>query len=236
MSDKKTQYQVTNQVRIFRWMLRPIFRIIFHVISEVRISGLENIPDDGAYIIAINHISIVEPPFIIAFWPIAPEAVGAKEIWERRGQSLLAKLYGGIQVHRNEFDRQVIDNMIEVVASGRPLLIAPEGGRSHTPGMRRAYPGVAYIAAKSCAPIVPVGIIGSTSNFLRDAVKLKRPVLEMNIGVPIELPAINGKGAHRRSELQKNSDSIMYKLAELLPPNYQGVYATGKSNSSETTQ
>lgn len=236
MSDKKTQYQVTNQVRIFRWMLRPFFRILFHVISEVRISGLENIPADGAYIIAINHISIVEPPFIIAFWPIAPEAVGAKEIWERRGQSLLAKLYGGIQVHRNEFDRQVIDNMIEVVASGRPLLIAPEGGRSHTPGMRRAYPGVAYIAAKSSAPIVPVGIIGSTSDFLREAIKLKRPLLEMNIGIPIELPKINGKGAHRRSELQENSDLIMYKLAELLPPNYQGVYAPGKSNSSETTQ
>lgn len=236
MSDKRNQYQLTNQVRIFRWMLRPIFRVLFHVISDVRISGTENIPADGAYIIAINHISIIEPPFIIAFWPIAPEAVGAKEIWERKGQSLLAKLYGGIQVHRNEFDRQVIDKMIEVVASGRPLLIAPEGGRSHTPGMRKAYPGVAYIAARSSAPIVPVGIIGSTSDFLREAFRFKRPVLEMNIGIPMELPVINGKGVDRRFELQKNSDLIMYKLAELLPPNYQGVYATGKSNSSETSQ
>jgi 1-acyl-sn-glycerol-3-phosphate acyltransferase len=236
LSDKRNQYQLTKQVRIFRWMLRPIFRVLFHVISDVRISGLENIPADGAYIIAINHISIIEPPFIIAFWPIAPEAVGAKEIWERKGQSLLAKLYGGIQVHRNEFDRQVIDKMIEVVASGRPLLIAPEGGRSHTPGMRKAYPGVAYIAARSRAPIVPVGIIGSTSDFLREALRFKRPVLEMNIGIPMELPVINGKGMHRRFELQKNSDLIMYKLAELLPPNYQGVYATGKSNPSETPQ
>lgn len=236
MSGKRYQYQVTSQVRIFRWMLRPIFRLLFHVISEVRISGLENIPVGGAYIIAINHISIVEPPFIIAFWPVAPEAVGAKEIWERKGQSILAKLYGGIQVHRNEFDRQVIDNMIEVVASGHPLLIAPEGGRSHTPGMRRAYPGVAYIAEKSGVPIVPVGIIGSTSDFLRQAIKFKRPVLEMIIGVPMELPKLKGKGAHRRSELQKNSDLIMYKLADLLPPDYQGVYATGKSNPSETPQ
>ncbi|HUV26888.1 MAG TPA: 1-acyl-sn-glycerol-3-phosphate acyltransferase, partial [Anaerolineales bacterium] len=132
MSNNQNGYQIPIRVKVFRWVFRPIFRIIFYLISEVHITGLENIPENGTYIIVINHISIIEPPFVIAFWPVAPEAVGAKEIWERKGQSLLAKYYGGIQVHRGEFDRKLIEDMIAVVRSGHPLLIAPEGGRSHT--------------------------------------------------------------------------------------------------------
>lgn len=236
MSRNHDGYQVTFLVRLFRWIFRPIFRLIFHLICEVRILGQANIPDNGRYIIVINHISIIEPPFVIAFWPVAPEAVGAKEIWERKGQSLLAKSYGGIQVRRGEFDKQVIDNMIAVLNSGRPLLIAPEGGRSHTPGMRTGLPGVAYIAEKTQSPILPIGIIGSTDDFLDQAIRLKRPILEMNIGKITSLPRIEGRGEQRRIELQKNTDIIMYKLAELLPPSYQGVYANGNASPSKTTQ
>ena len=236
MSSNRNGYQVKVQVRVFRWLFRPVFRALFNLISDVHISGLENIPKNDTYIIVINHISIVEPPFVIAFWPVAPEAIGAKEIWERKGQSLLAKLYGGIQVHRNEFDRQVVEKMISAVDSGHPLLIAPEGGRSHTPGMRQGYPGVAYLAEKSNAPILPVGIIGSTEDFLGEAIKLKRPVLEMKVGKTISLPKVKGRGAERRRELKTNTDLIMYSLADLLPSEYQGVYSTDQFNSSETAQ
>lgn len=234
MSNNRAEYQIPLQVKIFRWIGRPIFRLIFHLISEVRISGLENIPDSGSYIIVINHISIVEPPFVIAFWPVSPEAVGAKEIWERKGQSLLARFYGGIQVRRGAFDRQVIEKMIAAVNSNYPLLIAPEGGRTHTPGMRQGFPGVAYLAEKSNAPVLPVGIIGSTDEFLGQAFRFKRPALEMKIGNLVSLPKIEGKGKQRRVELQENTDFVMLKLAELLPPTYQGVYATGNPDPGKT--
>lgn len=234
MVDRSKDYQQPVRVKIFRLILRPIFRLIFHIISDVNITGLENIPDNGSYIIAINHISIVEPPLVIAFWPQAPEAVGAKEIWERKGQSTLAKLYGGIQVHRGEYDRQLIETMIQVLQSGHPLLIAPEGGRSHSPGMRPALPGVAYIVDRSKVPVIPVGIIGSTDDFLQQALKLKRPVLEMRIGEMINLPDIEGRGEQRRDSLKRNADMIMYKIAELLPPGYRGVYANGNFDFSKT--
>ena len=236
MSNNRNEYHIPLNVALFRWIFRPIFRMIFHLISEVRITGAENIPEKGAYVIAINHISIIEPPFVIAFWPVAPEAVGAKEIWERKGQSLLARFYGGIQVHRGEFDRQLIDSMIQVIESGRPLVIAPEGGRSHSPGLRPALPGVAYLVDKAEAPVLPVGIIGSTDDFLHQALKLKRPVLEMRVGQLAMMPPIEGRGEDRRRALKNNADLIMYKVAELLPPAYQGVYARGKNNPSKATQ
>lgn len=228
-------YKVSSSVKIARSILRPAFRLFFRIISKVNITGLENVPDNGSYLIAINHISIVEPPLVIAFWPRAPEAVGAKEIWERKGQSILARLYGGVQVHRDEFDRQLIDTMIKVLESGRPLLIAPEGGRSHNPGMRPAHPGIAYIADKSNVPILPVGITGSTDDFVKRAFRLQRPYLDMRIGELLRLPAIDGKGRQRRESLKRNTDIVMYKIAELLPPDYRGAYANPDVNFSKTT-
>jgi 1-acyl-sn-glycerol-3-phosphate acyltransferase len=227
-------YQVRSRVRLFRWLFRPIFRMIFHLLSRVRIIGKENIPASGAYLIAINHISLFEPPFVLAFWPIAPEAVGAQEIWERRMQSSLARFYGGIPVRRGEYDRRLLDTMVGVLNSGRPLLIAPEGGRSHTPGMGQALPGVAYVVSKANIPVIPVGIVGSTEDFLKKALRGERPTLEMRVGKPVYLPEITVKGEKRRLVLKQNTDLIMYKIASLLPPEYQGVYGNRDFHLAET--
>jgi len=217
-------YSVPIANRLFRRIMRPIFRLVFHLLSDVKIFGLENVPKEGAYLITINHVSTFEPPFILAFWPTAPEGAGAIEIWERPGQAILVRLYYGIPVHRGEFDRQALDKMIDVLQSNRPLLLAPEGGRTHSLGMRRALPGVAYIVEKTGVAVLPVGILGATDDFLDQALRFKRPKLEMHIGQPFHLPAIEGKGAERRLALQANADQIMQAIAALMPPEYHGVY------------
>lgn len=210
---------------IIRGCMRPPFRLLFNLLSRVRITGLENVPRQGPYLVAINHISLYEPPFILAFWPLALEAAGAIEIWERPGQNVLVRLYGGIPVHRGEFDRRVVEDIIAVLKSGQPLLIAPEGGRTHSIGMRRANPGVAYVADQARAPVVPVGILGSTDDFLQRALHGQRPTLEMRIGSAFTLPPLEGRGAARRLARQRNADLIMLHIAALLPMEYHGAYA-----------
>jgi 1-acyl-sn-glycerol-3-phosphate acyltransferase len=217
-------YTVPIRHRIARAILRPAFRLLFHILSPIKITGRKNVPKKGGYLIAFNHVSSYDPPFIIAFWPAVPEAAGAVEIWERAGQSTLARLFGGFQVHRGEFDRQVIKKMLDALQSGRPLVIAPEGGRSHTPGMRKAEPGVAYLVEKTGVPVVPVGIVGTTDDYADRGFHFKRPPLEMHIGKPISLPPVEGKGAARHESLQANADRIMREIASLLPPEYRGVY------------
>lgn len=229
-----SDYRLPRHVRLFRRLGRPVFRSLFRVLGNVKITGLENVPKDGPYLIAINHISIYDPPFIIAFWPISPEAVGAVDIWEKSGQSTLAKLYGGIQVHRGEYDRRLIEQMDAVLRSGRPLLIAPEGGRSHTPGLRKAYPGMAYMVNQLNVPTIPVGLIGTTEDYFHRAIRGERPTLEMRVGKPFKLPSVEGRGQERRENLQRNADSIMYQIAELLPPDYRGVYASRDDSPAET--
>ncbi len=227
----KKPYKVPYRNQLARVIFRPIFRGLFYILGGVEIRGLENVPRRGAYLIAINHISIFEAPFVVAFWPVPPEVAGAAIIWNRPGQSFLARLYGGIPVHRGEFDRTMIETAINVLDSGYPLLIAPEGGRSHTPGMRKAHPGIAYLMDKGGVPVVPVGVIGSTEDYFDNAIQGKRPTIGMYIGEPIILPPLDGKGASRRKLRQKNADLVMSRIAALLPSEYRGVYNNYENQS-----
>jgi len=217
-------YSVPVINRITRRIIRPIFRLIFHMLSDVKINGLENIPRSGAYLITINHVSTYEPPLILSFWPTPPEGAGAIEIWERPGQAILVRIYHAIPIHRGEFDRQALETIIDALNSGYPLLIAPEGGRTHDPGMRRALPGVAYLVDKTGVPVVPVGVVGFSDDFLGQALHFKRPRIEMRIGQPFYLPAVEGKGAARHVALQANADRVMLAIAALMPAEYHGFY------------
>lgn len=225
MISKIPDYHVSLLNRVARRLLRLIFRGLFHVLSQVEITGREHIPESSAYIVATNHISLYEPPLVLAFWPEPIEAVGASEIWERRGQSLLARLYGGIPVQRGSIEREPLRLMVAVLKAGRPLLIMPEGGRSHMPGLRRAFAGIAYVADKVSIPIVPVGITGTTEDYFERAIQGTRPRLEMNIGGSFYLPAVEGNGGIRRQKLRENADLVMQHIARLLPQEYRGVYS-----------
>lgn len=219
------------RLRLVRWFLRGLFRSIFHLISRVTISGVENIPRQGPYIIAPNHVSLFDPPLVIAFWPCSPEAAGAVEIWGRKGQAQLVSWYEVIPVHRHGYDRHLIDTMLACLHAGRSLMIMPEGGRSHTPGMQRAEPGIAYLIEKTGVPVVPVGVVGTTDDFLERGLRGKRPHVHMSIGKPVVLPPVQARGEERRLVRQRNADLIMSHIAALLPANYRGTYAKPAAQS-----
>jgi 1-acyl-sn-glycerol-3-phosphate acyltransferase len=134
-------------------------------------------------------------------------------------------MWAGIQVNRNEFDREVFKQIELAFQADRPLMISPEGGRSHTPGLRRGKPGIAYIIDNVDAVVVPVAVVGNTMDFLTRGLRLQRPPIQMIVGEPFSVPPLEGRGKVRREMRQKNTDLIMARLASLLPPSYRGVYA-----------
>jgi 1-acyl-sn-glycerol-3-phosphate acyltransferase len=228
-------YDVPFRVQLFRFFVRPVFRLIFYILCRVKVTGLENVPHKGAYLIAINHISLYEAPFILSFWPKAPEVVGAVDIWSKPGQSTLAKYYGGIPLRRGEYDRKALETALSALHSGRPLLIAPEGGRSHTPGMRRAQPGVAFLMDIARVPVVPVGFVGTTDDMMDKALHARKPLIEMRIGKAIQLIPAEGKGEAKREARQRNADLVMYRIADLLPKEYRGVYCDDPPITTQTS-
>lgn len=226
-------YRVPLRFKIARPIIKTLFRGIFHILARVKITGKENIPYGKPYVVAINHISIFDPPLAGAFWPEQLEMIGASDVFAKPGQGQVLKVYGVIPVYRGIYDRSLFTKVILVIKSGYPLLIAPEGGRSHATGMRRAMPGIAYIIEKTRVPVLPVGIVGTTGDLLQRAKRLKKPPLEMRIGKPITLPEITATGAEKHAARQKNADLVMSYLAGLLPEEYRGVYAESAIASSQ---
>lgn len=232
MNDAGT-YRVPLRFRISRPITKAVFRGIFHTLARVKITGKENIPYGKPYVVAINHVSILDPPLAGAFWPEQLEMLGASEVFVKPGQGQVLKVYGVIPVHRGEYDRSLFTKVISVIKSGYPVLIAPEGGRSHVPAMRRAMPGIAYIIEQTHVPALPVGIVGTTEDFWQRIIKRgKRPALEMRIGKPIRLPPITATGSEKHTARQRNADLVMSYLAGLLPEEYRGVYAESAIPSS----
>jgi 1-acyl-sn-glycerol-3-phosphate acyltransferase len=218
-------YHVPLRFKIARPIVKALFRGIFRTLAHVKIIGKENIPYGKPYVVAINHVSIFDPPFAGAFWPEELEMIGASDVFEKPGQGQLLKLYGVIPVHRGDYDRLLFTRVIAMIRSGRPMLIAPEGGRSHVPAMRRAKPGIAYIVEKTGVPALPVALVGTTEDFWQHAKRGERPPLEMRIGKPIVLPPITMTGTEKHTARQRNADLVMSHLAGLLPEEYRGVYA-----------
>ena len=218
-------YRVPLRFRIIRPITKVVFRGIFHILGRVKVVGQENIPYGKPYVVAMNHVSIFDPPLVGAFWPDQLEIIGAADVFDKPGQGQVLKVYGVIPVHRGDYDRVLLTKIIHIIKSGYPLLIAPEGGRSHVPAMRRAKSGIAYIIEQTGVPVVPVGLIGTTEDFWQRAKRGERPQLEMRIGKLITLPKITAKGNERHEARQHNADLVMRHLAGLLPEEYRGVYA-----------
>jgi 1-acyl-sn-glycerol-3-phosphate acyltransferase len=219
------EYRIPLGARLRRPIAKTVIRWLFKMAGRVRITGLENIPRGQPYVVAINHISLFDPPLVLVLWPEMLEAAGASDVFDRPLQGDLLRLYGVIPVHRGEYDRVLIDTVLAVLRSGRPLMLAPEGGRSHAVALRRAKPGVGYILDEARVPVVPVGVVGTTDDWLKRALHFQRPALEMRVGKPLVLPPIEGAGAARRAARQRNADIVMQHIAGLLPPGYRGVYA-----------
>ncbi len=232
---KINSYTLAPGFRLARFFLRPLFRGLFRLLAEIHIEGQENIPRGEAYLAALNHVSVFDPPFALTFWPENIEVLGASDIWNRSGfgQNLLVRLYGAIPVHRGAYDRQALERVNAVLRSGYPLMMSPEGGRTHVSAMRRARPGVAFILEAAGVPVLPVAIIGTADDFFERAIRglrpwssgCGRPRLIFRVGKPFSVPALTGRGAERRQARQQIADLVMSHIAGLLPPEYRGAYA-----------
>ena len=225
MNLQSGEYQVSAALEIRRKFLRSVIKPLLRLLFRVQNLGREHIPVGTGYVIAYNHVSLFEPPFILALWPEFPEALAGHDVWDRGGlQGLMVKAFGAIPVKRGEYDRQSVERMLSVLRSARPLLIAPEGGRSHKIGMRRAHAGIAYLVDRANVPVVPVAIEGTNDRSLRDALRGKRLPVTIHIGEPFRLPPITGTGAARREARQRNADEVLIAIGRMLPEEYHGAY------------
>ena len=208
-----------------RYFLRWLIRTIVKLIARVEVHGYENLPSSGAYVIATNHLGMLDAAmlyFAIERWDVF---IPVAEKWEENPLiRFMGKYFNLIFIDRFNPDLKALRKIIALMEAGNILVIAPEGTRSRVGSMIEGKPGVSYLAAKLNRPIVPVGLAGTEDRVILGNIKrLKRSHIVIRAGIPFSLPPIPKKD--RDATLKQYTDEIMCRIAALLPEKNRGVYA-----------
>lgn len=189
--------------------LRPIGSKITNMLYDIQYIGQENIPEDGGFIIASNHIRALDPLYIaLGVEKRQIYFMGKKELFEKPViRKILAKA-NGFPIVRGGADREALDYAVRVVKEGHILGIFPEGTRSkeHKPG--RAKSGVGVIARESKADILPVSIYNCDN--MKKGTKLTIRFGEI---IPYEELGFTEEGA--REEAKACAKLVMEKIVKL---------------------
>ena len=140
---------------VFYWLVRAFFRMVFRV--EIR--GLEHLPR-GPAIVACNHISGFDPPLLGSLLPRPAWYMTKAELFRIWGLSWLIRRLHAFPVRRGHPDRAALMQSLRILNEGGILIIFPEGHRSPDGGLQDPRRGTAFLAQKSGAPVVPVGLVG----------------------------------------------------------------------------
>jgi 1-acyl-sn-glycerol-3-phosphate acyltransferase len=207
-----------------RYILRALIRFIFNLIARVEASGYEHIPDEGNFVIATNHLGIIDAPmafYALDRWDLFV-LIGEK--WEQNHfLNWLGKYFNFIYIDRFNPDIKALRKVISLMDEGENLVIAPEGTRSRTGALIEGKPGVSYLATRLGQPIVPVAIAGTEDVVIFGNLKrFKRSHVTLTAGPAFTLPPLPRK--NRDEVLKEYTDEIMCRIAVLLPEKYWGVY------------
>lgn len=205
------------------WLLR---NVLFPLFTRVEIRGLENIPRTGPLIVAINHINFIDPILTGAYFPRDLEMMSKIENFHLPLFGWVVKAYGAFPIRRGEGDIEAIKHALRILHTSRALLMAPEGTRSGTV-LKAGHNGVALLAARSGAPVIPIGISGQ-EHFWQNLKHLQRTPIRASIGVPFFLDA--GTRKPSREVMQAMTEELMGRLAAELPPEYRGQYGAARDS------
>jgi 1-acyl-sn-glycerol-3-phosphate acyltransferase len=207
-----------------RNFLTRVLHLIVPVLLDLKITGVENIPATGPVILISNHISFLDPTLVVSMLPRPAIPMSKIENLEDKILGPLARAFDAFPVQRGEVDRRALHTALRVLEAGLLLWIAPEGTRSPSGQLQRAQNGLAFIATRSGAPVVPSAFTG-TDRFKYNLRRFKRTQVSLVIGAPFYLD-----GHVRGAALTRLTDKAMRHIAALLPPELRGVYSDGVSS------
>ena len=224
-----------NRLELQRRFLRFLIRVIgFNFLAKLdRVEGLENIPESGPAIVMMNHIAFVDSLVVLHVLPRNIVPLAKVEVYDYPIIGIFPRLWHVIPIRREEFDRAAIQQILEVLRAGEMVLVAPEGTRGTA--LQQAKEGVAYIASRSGAPIIPVAI-DKTPGFpaLRFTKRWRGPGVVVKFGRPLRYRSEYQRA--RSDQLRKMTDEAMYVLAAMLPPERRGVYSDLSQATRDTIE
>lgn len=223
LPDRTRLPALTFPRRVYRRLMRRLAVLLLSLTCRVKVTGLDNFPSKGPALIVINHLGDADIIVGLAYLPSHKIQTLAKIdlLVEYPPLGWLMEAYGVIWVHRGTADRRALRAALQALNLGQFVAIAPEGRESLSGEMEAGTGGAAYLAIKTGAIILPAGVTGTSNTNVYGKIKrFRKPEITLNIGTPFFLK----EQEPTQAAINRGTQEIMARIAELLPFNYRGVY------------
>lgn len=153
--------------RIVREILKPIFYLLYNI----KVEGKENLPIKGPLVICANHTNAIDPIILAVSLPYKINSMAKAELFKNKLFGLFLNKIGVFPVKRGEADIKSIKTSLRLLKENKILGIFPEGTRNKTNEIK-AESGVAMIAIRAEAPVLPIAIVSNYKLFNKTIVKI----------------------------------------------------------------
>jgi 1-acyl-sn-glycerol-3-phosphate acyltransferase len=205
-------------VRVPGWVY-SVLRVLVHLINRaywrVEVEGADAVPDTGPVILAPVHRSFMDF-FVVSEVTRRKIFYMAKdEMWKSSLLGSLLDAVGAFPVHRDGADRLALERAQDVLERGDVLILFPEGTRRVGPVVEDLHEGAAFLAARTGAAIVPIGI-GGTAEAMPKGSKFVRPVkVHIVVGPAIDPPERSARGRVPRTQVHALTEQLRAELQTL---------------------
>ena len=204
----KFDFSAPRESRLYN-VFRPLAKGFISLRFCVTSFGEENIPEKGAFILAANHISSLDPVMIISHCPRTLHFMAKDELFKNPVFASFLKKMNVFPVKRQTSDKRALEFAKRIISSGWALGIFPEGSRIKDAIPKRAKNGVSYLAAKTKADVLPVSIYKAPGE------KKLRPHITIRFGKLIKNSELGFSEEYSQQKIRESSEKIMSAITAL---------------------
>lgn len=196
------------------FIVRNSCKLFLKTYMGFRVYGKEKIPKKGAFILASNHVSHLDPPAMSAASPRRVHFMARRTLFDNWLFHQVVGRCNLIPVDRDKGDIGAMKAAIRLLKSGKAIFLFPEGTRSETGEMNEAQPGIGYLSLMTGAPIVPAYVGGTDKALPKGAKRLTRTRISVYIGEMID-PKQLDLPSDRKEAAQRLADHVVEEIKRL---------------------
>lgn len=200
--------------KYFHGLISGFSRTLYRLWGGFDIYGADNIPQSGKFILAANHISLTDPPAIIASSRRPLRYMAAEELFRIPYLGPFCYFLGGFPVKRGEYDAQAVKVCRELLQKGEGVVLYPEGKLSLDGRLGHFYPGAALMAIREKCLVIPAATVGTDKFLPRGGKYLHFAHKSIRYGRPIDICALT-EGLPLRERLDKATEIIRQAIIAL---------------------